>query len=348
MAILFGKVRGGLAISVVIVGALLAASTGIVGATVVTMGLISLPTMLKQGYSPELATGTISASGTLGQIIPPSIVLILLGSVMNVPVGDLFQAAIIPGISLVGIYILYILLRSLLDKKSAPPVDINQLKAFWAKEKVLWTIIKSFLFPFLLIFLVLGSIIMGIATPTEAAGVGALGAIILSAVLGKLNYSTIKTVSTDTMKLTSMIFFILLGATCFSFVFRTLGGDEFLIQAINNSNLEATQFLLIVMLVMFIAGFFIDFIEIIFILVPVVVPVFVQYDINLIWVGILIALNLQTSFLTPPFGFALFYLKGVAPPEVETSAIYRGVIPFVIIQVLFVLSLIFFPQLMGF
>jgi len=348
MAILFGKVRGGLAISVVIVGALLAASTGIVGATVVTMGLISLPTMLKQGYSPELATGTISASGTLGQIIPPSIVLILLGSVMNVPVGDLFQAAIIPGISLVGIYILYILLRSLLDKKSAPPVDINQLKAFWAKEKVLWTIIKSFLFPFLLIFLVLGSIIMGIATPTEAAGVGALGAIILSAVLGNLNYSTIKTVSTDTMKLTSMIFFILLGATCFSFVFRTLGGDEFLIQAINNSNLEATQFLLIVMLVMFIAGFFIDFIEIIFILVPVVVPVFVQYDINLIWVGILIALNLQTSFLTPPFGFALFYLKGVAPPEVETSAIYRGVIPFVIIQVLFVLSLIFFPQLMGF
>lgn len=348
MAILFGKVRGGLAISVVIVGALLAASTGIVGATVVTMGLISLPTMLKQGYSPELATGTISASGTLGQIIPPSIVLILLGSVMNVPVGDLFQAAIIPGISLVGIYIIYILLRSWLDKKSAPPVDINQLKAFWAKENVLWTIIKSFLFPFLLIFLVLGSIIMGIATPTEAAGVGALGAIILSALLGKLNYSTIKTVSIDTMKLTSMIFFILLGATCFSFVFRALGGDEFLIQAINNSNLEATEFLLIVMLVMFIAGFFIDFIEIIFILVPVLVPVFIQYDINLIWVGILIALNLQTSFLTPPFGFALFYLKGVAPPEVETSAIYRGVIPFVIIQVLFVLSLIFFPQLIGF
>ncbi len=348
MAILFGKVRGGLAISVVIVGALLAASTGIVGATVVTMGLISLPTMLKQGYSPELATGTISASGTLGQIIPPSIVLILLGSVMNVPVGDLFQAAIIPGISLVGIYILYIILRSWLDKKSAPPVDTNQLKAFWAKENVLWTIIKSFLFPFLLIFLVLGSIIMGIATPTEAAGVGALGAIILSALLGKLNYSTIKTVSLDTMKLTSMIFFILLGATCFSFVFRALGGDEFLIQAINNSNLEATQFLLIVMLVMFIAGFFIDFIEIIFILVPVVVPVFIQYDINLIWVGILIALNLQTSFLTPPFGFALFYLKGVAPPEVETSSIYRGVIPFVIIQVLFVLSLIFFPQLIGF
>ena len=348
MAILFGKVRGGLAISVVIVGALLAASTGIVGATVVTMGLISLPTMLKQGYSPELATGTISASGTLGQIIPPSIVLILLGSVMNVPVGDLFQAAIIPGISLVGIYILYILLRSWLDKKSAPPVDINQLKAFWATENVLWTIIKSFLFPFLLIFLVLGSIIMGIATPTEAAGVGALGAITLSALLGKLNYSTIKIVSIDTMKLTSMIFFILLGATCFSFVFRALGGDEFLIQAINNSNLEATQFLLIVMLVMFIAGFFIDFIEIIFILVPVVVPAFIQYDINLIWVGILIALNLQTSFLTPPFGFALFYLKGVAPPEVETSAIYRGVIPFVIIQVLFVLSLIFFPQLIGF
>ena len=348
MAFLFGKIRGGLAISVVIVGALLAASTGIVGATVVTMGLISLPTMLKQGYSPELATGTISASGTLGQIIPPSIVLILLGSVMSVPVGDLFQAALMPGLTLVGIYILYILIRSNLDKKSAPAISDEQLKSFWSGEKVLWSIIKSFLFPFLLIFLVLGSIIKGIATPTEAAGVGALWAMILSAFLGKLKIRTLKMVSMETMKLTSMIFFILLGATCFAFVFRALGGDEFLIQAINNSNLEATQFLLIVMLVMFIAGFFIDFIEIIFILVPVVVPVFIQYEINLVWVGILIALNLQTSFLTPPFGFALFYLKGVAPPEVQTSSIYKGVIPFVAIQILFVISLILFPQLMGF
>lgn len=348
MAFLFGKLRGGLAISVVIVGALLAASTGIVGATVVTMGLISLPTMLKQGYSVELATGTISASGTLGQIIPPSIVLILLGSVMNVPVGDLFQAAIIPGITLVGIYILYIILKSVLDKKSAPPVDAEQLKAFWSGDRVWWSILKSFLFPFLLIFLVLGSIILGVATPTEAAGVGALGAIILSGFMGKLKIETLRHVSVETMKLTSMIFFILLGATCFSFVFRALGGDEFLIQAISSSSLGATQFLLIVMLVMFIAGFFIDFIEIIFILVPVVVPVFIQYDIDLIWVGILIALNLQTSFLTPPFGFALFYLKGVAPPEVQTSAIYRGVIPFVIIQVLFVICLIAFPQLLGF
>ena len=345
MAFLFGRLRGGLAISVVIVGSLLAASTGIVGATVVTMGLISLPTMLKQGYSPELATGTISASGTLGQIIPPSIVLILLGSVMNVPVGDLFQAAIIPGIALVGIYISYIIIKSFLDPKSAPPISEDALKEFWSDKGVALNILSSFLFPFLLIFLVLGSIIMGIATPTEAAAVGAIGAIILSAFNKKVNKKTLQDVSMETMKLSSMIFFILLGATCFSFVFRALGGDEFLVQAISNSNMSSMAFLLIVMLIMFIAGFFIDFIEIIFILVPVVVPIFIEYDTNLIWLGILIALNLQTSFLTPPFGFALFYLKGVAPKSVKTASIYKGVIPFVIIQILFLLLLILFPNL---
>lgn len=348
MGLLFGRLRGGMAIAVVIVGALLAASTGIVGATVVTMGLISLPTMLKQGYSPSLATGTIAASGTLGQIIPPSIVLILLASVMNVPVGDLFKAALLPGLLLVGFYIIYILFKSNFDSTSAPPVDKETIKAFWSDKQVGLNIIKSFLFPFALIFLVLGSIIAGIATPTEAAGVGAIGAILLSAGMKKVNFKVLREVSVETMKLTSMIFFILLGATCFSFVFRGLGGDEFLVSAIQSADLSSIQFLLIVMLIMFISGFFIDFIEIIFILVPIVTPIFIQYDINLIWVGILIALNLQTSFLTPPFGFALFYLKGVAPKSVQTQSIYKGIVPFVAIQILFILLILFFPNLIGF
>lgn len=348
MGLLFGRLKGGMAIAVVIVGALLAASTGIVGATVVTMGLISLPTMLKQGYSPSLATGTIAASGTLGQIIPPSIVLILLASVMNVPVGDLFKAALLPGLLLVGFYIIYILFKSNFDSTSAPPVDKETIKAFWSDKQVGLNIIKSFLFPFALIFLVLGSIIAGIATPTEAAGVGAIGAILLSAGMKKVNFKVLREVSVETMKLTSMIFFILLGATCFSFVFRGLGGDEFLVSAIQSADLSSIQFLLIVMLIMFISGFFIDFIEIIFILVPIVTPIFIQYDINLIWVGILIALNLQTSFLTPPFGFALFYLKGVAPKSVQTQSIYKGIVPFVAIQILFILLILFFPNLIGF
>ncbi len=348
MGLLFGRLKGGMAISVVIVGALLAASTGIVGATVVTMGLISLPTMLKQGYSPSLATGTIAASGTLGQIIPPSIVLILLASVMNVPVGDLFKAALLPGLLLVGFYIMYIIFKSNFDTSSAPPVDKDTIQAFWRDKQVGLNIIKSFLFPFALIFLVLGSIIAGIATPTEAAGVGAIGAILLSAGMKKVNFKVLREVSVETMKLTSMIFFILLGATCFSFVFRGLGGDEFLVSAIQSADLSSIQFLLIVMLIMFISGFFIDFIEIIFILVPIVTPIFIQYDVNLIWVGILIALNLQTSFLTPPFGFALFYLKGVAPKSVQTQSIYKGIIPFVAIQILFILLILFFPNLIGF
>lgn len=348
MGLLFGRLKGGMAIAVVIVGALLAASTGIVGATVVTMGLISLPTMLKQGYSPSLATGTIAASGTLGQIIPPSIVLILLASVMNVPVGDLFKAALLPGLLLVGFYIMYILFKSNFDSTSAPPVDKDTIQAFWSDKQVGLNIIKSFLFPFALIFLVLGSIIAGIATPTEAAGVGAIGAILLSAGMKKVNFKVLREVSVETMKLTSMIFFILLGATCFSFVFRGLGGDEFLVSAIQSADLSSIQFLLIVMLIMFISGFFIDFIEIIFILVPIVTPIFIQYEINLIWVGILIALNLQTSFLTPPFGFALFYLKGVAPKSVQTQSIYKGIVPFVAIQILFILLILFFPSLIGF
>jgi len=317
MAMLFGKIRGGLAISVVIVGALLAASTGIVGATVITMGLISLPTMLKRGYQPELATGTIASSGTLGQIIPPSVVLVLLGSVLNVSVGDLFAAALLPGILLVGVYIIYIVVIARIHPERAPVIPQAEIDAF-RQDDFAWKVIKVFLLPLLLIIAVLGSIFAGIASPTEAAAVGALGATLLTILQGKFNLSILNSVMRETTHLTSMVFWILLGATTFSFVFRELGGDRYLIDLIENSNLSATTFLILVMLVVFVAGFFIDFIEIIFIIVPVVAPIFIQYDVDLIWIGILLALNLQTSFLSPPFGFALFYLKGVAPPGVTT------------------------------
>jgi len=356
MAMLFGKVKGGLAISVVIVGALLAASTGIVGATVITMGLISLPTMLKRGYQTELATGTIAASGTLGQIIPPSIVLVLLGSVLNVSVGDLFAAALIPGLLLVGIYILYIGVRAAMNPNLAPAIPANEIAAFKDKNFKM-KVLKAFVLPLLLIISVLGSILWGIASPTEAAAVGALGATILTLSQGKFTLEVLKSVMRETTHLTCMVFIILLGATTFTFVFREMGGDRFLIEVIENANLSPMIFLALVMFVVFIAGFFIDFIEIIFIIVPVVAPIFIEmepifiaeYGFQegqlLIWVGILLAMNLQTSFLTPPFGFSLFYLKGVAPPEVTTGHLYRGIIPFVIIQVVFLLAVVLFPQL---
>ncbi|MEL6719564.1 MAG: TRAP transporter large permease subunit [Bacteroidota bacterium] len=343
MAMLFGKVKGGLAISVVIVGTLLAASTGIVGATVITMGLISLPTMLKRGYQPELATGTIASSGTLGQIIPPSVVLVLLGSVLNVSVGDLFAAALLPGILLVGVYIIYIAIVARIYPERAPVISKEEIAAF-RQDDFAWKVIKVFLLPLLLIVAVLGSIFAGIASPTEAAAVGALGATLLTILQGKFNLSILKSVMRETTHLTSMVFWILLGATTFSFVFRELGGDRYLIELIENANLSATAFLILVMIVVFIAGFFIDFIEIIFIIVPVVAPIFIQYDIDLIWIGILLALNLQTSFLSPPFGFALFYLKGVAPAGITTQHLYRGIIPFVIIQLIFLAIVIFFPE----
>lgn len=359
MAMLFGKMRGGLAISVVIVGALLAASTGIVGATVVTMGLISLPTMLKRGYSTELATGTIASAGTLGQIIPPSVVLVLLGSVLNVSVGDLFKAAILPGLALVLIYIIYIIVIANIKPNSAPPIDAAEIKAFREDKYFVRRIIGAFLLPFFLILAVLGSIFAGYATPTEAAAVGALGATILTVFApyfapddedksNKLSFSMLKSVMQETTHLTSMVFLILLGATTFTFVFRSMGGDTFLIDLINQSNLSPYVFLLVVMLVVFITGFFIDFIEIIFIIVPVVAPIFVALEMNLIWIGILLALNLQTSFLSPPFGFSLFYLKGVAPPEVTTKHLYRGIIPFVLIQLFFLAMVALFPDLVLF
>ena len=343
MAMLFGRVRGGLAVSVVIVGALLAASTGIVGATVITMGLISLPTMLKRGYQPELATGTIASAGTLGQIIPPSVVLVLLGSVLNVSVGDLFAAAIIPGSGLVIVYIAYILIRAYRNPALAPAIPEEEIAEFRGPGFIP-KVIQAFVLPLLLIIAVLGSIFYGIASPTEAAAVGALGAILLTMLQGRFNLTTLRAVMQETTLLTCMVFIILLGATTFSFVFREMGGDAYLIELIEGSQLSAYGFLLLVMLVVFVAGFFIDFIEIIFIIVPVVAPVFVQYDLNLIWIGILIAMNLQTSFLTPPFGFSLFYLKGVAPPGVTTGHLYRGIVPFVVIQLIFLALVALFPE----
>ena len=343
MAILFGKIKGGLAYSVIIVGGMLAASTGIVGATVVTMGLISLPTMLKRGYDPKLATGVIASSGTLGQIIPPSVVLVLLGSVLNVSVGNLFISALLPGVTLVFLYLIYVGLVTYFSPKAAPAMPTKMIEEFKEKTSLI-NIFNAFLLPFLLIFAVLGSIFLGIASPTEAAGIGAAGAILLSLIQGSMNIKKLKQISSETTKLTSIVFMILLGATSFSLVFRGLEGDRILIDMITSSNLSPEIFLVYVLLVVFIAGFFIDFIEIIFIIVPVIAPILIALNIDLIWVGIMLAINLQTSFLTPPFGFSLFYLKSVSPKEINTTDIYKGVIPFVVIQLLFLIYLFFNPE----
>ena len=334
MALLFGKFKGGLALSVIVVGA-----------TVVTMGLISLPTMLKRGYAPTLAMGTIAASGTLGQIIPPSVVLVLLASVLNVSVGSLFLAAIVPGFCLIGMYMIYVIIFAQIYPNQAPAMPSEEVARFrdkgFSKE-----IIQSFLLPLLLVVLVLGTIIGGIASPTEAAGIGAMGALILTAYKGKLNRKILAAVTKETLMLTSMVFMILIGATAFSLVFRGLEGDKLFLEMISKSNLGPNGFLILVMIMVFIAGFFIDFIEIIFIVVPIVAPIFASMGVDLVWVGILLAINLQTSFLTPPFGFALFYLKGVAPPEIKTKQLYIGILPFVVIQIIFLGLLILFPQLL--
>lgn len=343
MALLLGRLRGGLALSVVVVGAMLAASTGIVGATVVTMGLLSLPTMLKRGYSKPLATGTISASGTLGQIIPPSIVLVLLGSVLNVPVGDLFMGAVIPGLLLVVLYLIWISIRAFISPESAPPMPPEELADFKGWEMV-WQVIRAFLAPFFLIAAVLGSIFAGIASPTEAAAVGAAGATLLTVLQGKLNLTTLNKVMKETTFLTCMVFIILVGASAFGLAFRGLHGDQFLADLVSHAELGPAAFLIIFLVVIFIAGFFIDFIEITFIHVPIAAPIFAAMGVDLLWVGILIAINLQTSFLTPPFGFALFYLKGVSPPEVKTTDIYKGIVPFVIIQLIGLGMVILLPE----
>ncbi|WCN11251.1 TRAP transporter large permease [Marinomonas mediterranea] len=362
MAMLFGSLRGGLGISVILVGMLMAASTGIVGATVVTMGMISLPTMLRRGYDPALATGTICATGTLGQIIPPSIALVLLGDVMSnafqkaqlqmgifspktVSVGDLFVGAIIPGLLLITLYIVYVAVVAWLQPHKAPAVPKDELIKSLNGGSLAAELIKGLAPPLLLILAVLGSILGGIATPTEAAGVGALGAAILAWLSGKLNFETLKDTVRSTTKVTAMVFMILIGASLFSLVFRGFGGEELIHEFFNQLPGGVVSAVVIVMLVMFVLGFILDFIEITFVVVPIVAPVLLAMGLDPVWLGIMMAINLQTSFLTPPFGFALFYLRGVAPPEVKTQSIYKGVIPFILIQLFVLLMLAIWPEL---
>ena len=356
MSALFGSYRGGLAISVILVGMLLAASTGIVGATVVTMGLLSLPSMMKRDYSPSLSTGVIAASGTLGQIIPPSIVLVLLGDVLSsayqqaqlnqgiyspetVSVGDLFVGAIIPGLILVSSYLLYVLFKSFLNPASMP----TQTGSGDGSIINAWSLLTVLLPPLTLIFAVLGSIIFGLATITEAAGVGAAGAVFLAYIKKALNWNSLKIISQDTAKLTTMVFMILIGASVFSLVFRGYEGDE-LVQSYLTAVPGGTfGMVLVVMIAMFVLGFVLDFIEITFVVVPIVAPIILALGVDPVWLGIMIAINLQTSFLTPPFGFALFYLRGVAPDSISTKSIYMGALPFVLIQIFVLILLASFP-----
>ncbi|HEX6929107.1 MAG TPA: TRAP transporter large permease subunit [Gammaproteobacteria bacterium] len=353
---LFGGLRGGLGLSVLVVGALLAASTGIVGATVVTMGLLSLPTMLKRGYDPSLSAGTIAASGTLGQIIPPSIVLVLLGDVVStayqesqrlqgsfsvetVSVGDLFLGALLPGLLLVGLYAVYLVAIAFLQpgKMPAMPYEVAPPSSI--------QVAKALLPPLVLIVAVLGSIIAGVATPTEAAAVGAMGALLLALAWRQFSAAMLHEVMRQTTRVSSMVFLILIGASIFSLVFRGFGGDDAVHELLSDLPGGVAGALFIVMLTMFLLGFVLDFIEITFVVVPIVGPVLLAMGIDPVWLGVLIALNLQTSFLTPPFGFSLFYLRGVAPPVVTTGAIYRGVIPFVAIQLLVLLIVVLWPAL---
>ena len=354
LAGMFGARPGGLGLAVILVGALLAASTGIVGATVVTMGVLALPTMLRAGYQPQLAAGTICATGTLGQIIPPSIALVLLGDTMSsayqqaqlkmnivntqtVSVGDLFVGAVVPGIVLVFLYLAYVLIRATLQPNSAPPAEV--------KKTDIRSVVTAVLPPLGLIGLVLGSILVGAATPTEAAGVGAVGVLLLALSRGALTLRVLHDISQSTLFTTSMVFLILIGAALFSLVFRGFGGDtmiESFFEALGGGPHTA---LLIVMLVMFLLGFILDFIEITFVVVPVVGPILLAMGFDPVWLGIMIAVNLQTSFLTPPFGFALFYLRGVAPDTVSTGAIYSGVLPFVLIQLLLLALMWWWPNL---
>ncbi len=341
MAELFGGLRGGMAVSIVAVGALLAATTGIVGATVVTMGIIALPAMLKHGYKPELATGVVAASGTLGQIIPPSIVLILLGDVIGVPVGRLFVGAVIPGLLLVFLFILYILAISWLKPGVAPAIknaDTAYDALFFAR------IAKSLLPPLILMVTVLGSIFFGVASPTESAAFGALGAIILALVHRRFTLDKLKESMQQTTRYTSMVFFILIGATAFGLVFRGMGGDTLVHEFLTNLPGGMWGFIAVSMLLIFVLGFFLDFIEICFIVVPILAPIALFFNIDLLWFAILIAVNLQTSFLTPPFGFSLFYLKAVVPETIKITHIYRGIVPFVVIQLAAIVILLGFPQ----
>ncbi|GAB4270698.1 MAG: TRAP transporter large permease subunit [Pararhodobacter sp.] len=358
MGKLFGNIRGGLGVSVVVVGALLAASTGVVGATVVTMGLISLPAMLRAGYDPKLACGTICASGTLGQIIPPSTVLIFMGDMIAgmhqqaqmslgnfapsaVSVGDLFAGAFIPGLLLVVIYIGYILAKAVIDPKSCPATPVPAEERKDLPREVVVALIP----PLLLIVAVLGSILGGIATPTEASSVGAVGSALLAALRGRMNREILVHTVRSTAKITSMIFVILFGASVFSVVFRQMGGDDLVHEFLSGIPGGALGAMIAVMLVMFVLGFILDTFEIIFIVLPITAPTLLVLGVDPVWLGVMIGVNLQTSFLTPPFGFALFYLRGVAPANVTTGMIYKGAVPFVILQILAIAVLFVFPGL---
>lgn len=334
MGKLFGGMPGGLAISTIIVGTFLAASTGVVGASVVAMGVISLPVMLKHKYDPRLATGTICASGTLGQIVPPSIVLIILGDVMGISVGDLFKAAVIPSLMLVTAYTAYIVVVSKMQPERCPPIVVNEDRSVILKQAL-----KNVIPTMLLIVAVLGSIFFGVATPTESAALGAVGAVVLSINFGSFSLNSLIESSLEAVKVTSMVFAVLLGATAFSMVFSYGGGDALIEEFFLSIPGDKWAFILISMLAILILGFFIDFIEIAFIVVPLLAPIAMLMGIDMVWFAILIAMNLQASFLTPPFGFSLFYLKGVAGKSVKTSTIYRGVMPFIALQ-MFVLTLI--------
>jgi len=357
LSALFGRLHGGLGISVTLVGTLLAASTGIVGATVVTMGLLSLPTMLKRGYSPEIAAGTICASGTLGQIIPPSIILVMLGDVMSsayqqaqlaqgnfsprtVSVGDLFAGALLPGLMLVVLYMLFLFAVALFRPTSMPP----HLASTNGKVTII-QLLRALAPPLVLILAVLGSILGGVATPTEAAGVGAIGALAIAIERHALTLERLRSIMRSTLSISSMVFFILIGASVFSLVFRGYGGDDAVRSMLDGLPGGIVAAAALVMLVMFLLGFVLDFIEITFVVVPIVGPILLAMGLDPVWLGIMIAINLQTSFLTPPFGFALFYLRGVAPPEITTAQIYRGVMPFVAIQILALLILALVPEL---
>jgi tripartite ATP-independent transporter DctM subunit len=346
MGLLMGRLRGGLAASVVVVGALLGASTGIVGATVVTMGLLAVPTMLRRGYSKELACGTVAASGTLGQIIPPSIVLVLIGDIVGVSVGDLFIGAVLPGLLLVVIYVTYILVTGYLRPRSAPAIKKEDMDDLVGGNLIVQVLV-SMVPPLFLMISVLGSIFVGIASPTEAAAVGAVGATLLTILNRKFNLKILREVMVSTMTLTCMVFIILCGAALFGLVFRGLGGDQivrhFLTSVGEHYNYGVV--LAIVLGLIFVIGFFLDFIEIIFIHVPVLAPIMIEFGFDPVWFCILLAVNLQTSFLTPPFGFSLFYLNSVTPPEVRTAHIYRGIIPFVVLQMIGLLMVIFYPGL---
>lgn len=361
MAALFGSLRGGLGISVVLVGALLAASTGIVGATVVTMGLLSLPTMLRRGYAPETATGLICAAGTLGQVIPPSIILVLLGDVLSsayqqaqldmgiwstdtVSVGDLFVGALLPGLCLVTLYVGWLVFQAWRHPERMPAIPAEE-RAAMVDAGLIRHIVAGLLPPLLLIGAVLGSIMLGVATPTEAASVGAVGAMLLAALRGQLKRQQMTEVVQNTTQVTSMVFMILIGASMFSLVFNAYGGDELVAELLKSLPGGVFTAMLAVMLLMFLLGFILDFIEITFVVVPIVGPVLLAMGLDPVWLGVMMAVNLQTSFLTPPFGFALFYLRGVAPPEVTTGQIYRGVIPYIGIQVTMLLILALFPAL---